>query len=758
MNGPDGLARPGFLTEGVPASVGRYELIAPLGKGGMAGVYLARHVGSAGFERLAAVKLMHRNLTADEDFVTMFLDEARVAARLHHPNVVAIIDLGAEDGELYMVMDYVEGDTLAAVQRTAINLHRAVPLGIVLRVTLDALAGLDAAHELKGPDGAPLHLIHRDATPQNILIGVDGAARLVDFGIARAERRLGLTSVGVLKGKAPFMAPEQLEGRAIDRRADVFHGRHALETITLWRCFPQRAGADFLNRLLKASYCSLREIAGHVPEELDAICAKALAYHPQDRYPTAAAFADAIERTFKSEISTHRQVGQFMSVVAAEKVARERAAIRALNSADQSGAHDAPRPRRNTPSVHRAGTPMPFGDARPRATVAAAAPPPPPSGGILDVLAPGLPDLEGAPEMPPSEALYNLPALPDLEAATAVSSGPVGRRALGSALASPRKSSPPPAPTAESPFAPPERPARMSTLAPGGLPHTRAPTPALGKPKPSPTRAPTPVPVQMIPAPAAVGEDDAVRRIQEELVPAEARAGDALFELPTQTWSQAKERPSVAPRHDEPTQARRNDSMRVPTRPGARTPAPAKPVTESSQSGALPFRAPTRPGPRTTLVGPPLPRSAKAGAKDEGGSGFLRVPTRPGVKADAPREVEVSFEATTAPVPPSKRFQTQESELATEPDEVELPQEPPPVKMIEPAPMEPKGSDSVARPLPARAARPTTEAKAGLPLTMPLPSERPPEDEVTTDAFVQEKRLPKEFVAPPRPPIITPMR
>ncbi|MBK8697822.1 MAG: protein kinase [Deltaproteobacteria bacterium] len=228
--------------------MGRHELLAELGRGGMASVYLARGFGSAGFERLAAVKLLHRNLCADQDFVEMFLDEARVAARLHHPNATAIIDVGAEGPQLYMVMDYVEGDTLHAVQCAATALRRAVPLGIALRVVLDALAGLDAAHELRGPDGESLGLIHRDATPHNILIGVDGAARLVDFGIARAAGRIGVTSVGVLKGKLPFMAPEQIRGRAVDRRADVFSmGVTLWETIALRRCFPSREGSAALS-------------------------------------------------------------------------------------------------------------------------------------------------------------------------------------------------------------------------------------------------------------------------------------------------------------------------------------------------------------------------------------------------------------------------------------------------------------------------------------------------------------------------------
>ena len=289
-----------------PRRVGRHELLVELGRGGMASVYLARGFGSAGFERLAAVKLLHRSLCADQDFVEMFLDEARVAARLHHPNATAIIDVGSEGPQLYMVMDYVEGDTLHAVQCAATALRRAVPLGIALRVVLDALAGLDAAHELRGPDGESLGLIHRDATPHNILIGVDGAARLVDFGIARAAGRIGVTSVGVLKGKLPFMAPEQIRGRPIDRRADIFSmGVTLWETIALRRCFPSREGAP-LSRLADEGYRPLREVAPHVPEALDAICRRALAFDRTERFDTASAFAEAIEDAFRADLATQR--------------------------------------------------------------------------------------------------------------------------------------------------------------------------------------------------------------------------------------------------------------------------------------------------------------------------------------------------------------------------------------------------------------------------------------------------------------------
>lgn len=399
---------PGFLGDDTPRRIGRFELITRLGAGGMANVYLARSQGAAGFERLAAIKLLHRHLSSDEQFVQMFFDEARVAARIHHPNVVPILDLGTEREQLFMVMDYVEGDTLAAVQRMAINLQRAVPVGIVLRIILDALAGLECAHELRGPDGAPLNVVHRDVSPQNILVGVDGVARLVDFGIARAERRLALTSVGTLKGKAPFMAPEQLEGRPVDRRADLFSMAVTLwESLALRRLYPQRSDAETVGRANRVPYRPLRGLMGHVPPEVDPICAKGLAYDPSARFATAGEFADALETELRGHIATHRQVAAFMSVVATEKVQRERNAVRAISQA----------PAAPAPSVHpTAGgrskrynsgvQPLPRFD-----TPAPIAVPPPPA----------MPDLSSLPDLAAMSGMNDLPDLPDLDVATSVS-------------------------------------------------------------------------------------------------------------------------------------------------------------------------------------------------------------------------------------------------------------------------------------------------------------------------------------------------
>ncbi|MEZ4393817.1 MAG: serine/threonine-protein kinase [Polyangiales bacterium] len=425
MNAIGGSARrslaPRLVGDETPTRVGRFDLVTRLGAGGMANVFLARHQGEAGFERLAAIKLLHRHLSSDEQFVQMFFDEARVAARIHHPNVVPILEIGSEHDQLYMVMDYVEGDTLAAVQRAAIGVRRAIPVGIVLRIVLDALAGLECAHDLVGPDGAPLNVVHRDVSPQNILVGLDGVSRVVDFGIARAERRLAFTTVGTLKGKAPFMSPEQLEGLAVDRRADVFSmGVTMWESFALRRLYPQRSDVETVTRANRVAYRPLRSILAHLPPAVDEIVQRALAFDVDDRFAGAGEFAEAIEDQLRADIATHRQVTTFMSAIAGEKVAAEREALRATPSTSQSRATVGVRHRYES-GVHASGRTLAPGDF--------GVPPPP-----------AMPDLAGLPELD-SSPRGALPDLPDLDVATSVShaTGSVNPRALAPSAQSPRR-------------------------------------------------------------------------------------------------------------------------------------------------------------------------------------------------------------------------------------------------------------------------------------------------------------------------------
>ena len=221
---PSSLGRAASALEGVQpgATLGRYEILMPIARGGMASVWAGRMQGTRGFSRIVAIKTMLPDISDDPDFQTMFLDEARVAARIKHPNVVQIIDLGEQDDVIYLVMDWVEGDTLGALQKAAKPLG-GIPLPIVLRIAQQALAGLHAAHELRDDAGTLIDLVHRDVSPGNVLISMQGFVKIVDFGIARSKARMHVTRAGgVVKGKTPYLSPEQLGQLPIDRRSDIF--------------------------------------------------------------------------------------------------------------------------------------------------------------------------------------------------------------------------------------------------------------------------------------------------------------------------------------------------------------------------------------------------------------------------------------------------------------------------------------------------------------------------------------------------------
>ncbi len=309
--------------------IGKFDVIAEIGTGGMATVYLARSTGQGGFNRLVAIKVMHPHLSQEDSFVEMFLDEARVAATIQHPNVVSIIDVGIEEGLIFLIMDYVEGDSFSNIEKMAVNLRRRIPLGIILRITLDALAGLHYAHELTDHQGNPQNIIHRDVSPQNVVVGVDGTARIVDFGIAKAESRITNTQVGLIKGKLNFMAPEQIRGHGLDRRVDVFGmGVTLWEAITLRRLFAGENEFDTARRILSGEYPSLLDYDPRLPPVLDAICQRALHPDPDQRFHTAAEFAEAIEHELRGQIAGPREVSGFISGVATQKLERERRAVR----------------------------------------------------------------------------------------------------------------------------------------------------------------------------------------------------------------------------------------------------------------------------------------------------------------------------------------------------------------------------------------------------------------------------------------------
>jgi eukaryotic-like serine/threonine-protein kinase len=321
----------------LPTTLGRYRLLTELARGGMATVYLARMTGKAGFERNVAVKVLHRHLASDPEFVAMFLDEARIAARVSHSNVVDVYDIDALEGKLIIVMRYVEGASLANITRKLERRCQQVPLGSALRIMHDALRGLHAAHELVDGRSELVGLVHRDVTPHNIMVGTDGVARVTDFGIAKARGRIATTQDrGVVKGKLRYLAPEQIERQVADRRVDVFSAG-----IVLWECltgvslFDADTEGETLARVLSAPIRRPGEMRAEVPPELDAICLEALERDPSRRFASAGAFADALEERLGASFSTLGEVGGLVTELAGSRIERVRLALQSATDSSR---------------------------------------------------------------------------------------------------------------------------------------------------------------------------------------------------------------------------------------------------------------------------------------------------------------------------------------------------------------------------------------------------------------------------------------
>jgi serine/threonine protein kinase len=277
-----------------PLLLGPYELTEPIATGGMAEVYLARRAGPHGFEKVVAVKRILPQLAVDVDFVAMFIDEARVCARLAHPNIVQVFDFGEQDGELYMAMEYVGGTTAARLVRAAAGRGEDIPLEVSLHIVLSILRGLDYAHTARDGDGKPLAIVHRDVSPGNVLIDRSGAVKLTDFGIARAAEIERRTDAGQLKGKLGYMSPEQVVGKDLDARSDLFTVAIVLAELLMLR--PMFAGSNEIDVLMRIRDADLKVLdRSDVPEDLKAILFRALARERSDRYVSAAAFMEALE-------------------------------------------------------------------------------------------------------------------------------------------------------------------------------------------------------------------------------------------------------------------------------------------------------------------------------------------------------------------------------------------------------------------------------------------------------------------------------
>jgi serine/threonine-protein kinase len=293
--------------------LGRYQLVSRLATGGMAEVYLARHGELSGFKTLVVVKKVLPHLAQNPDFIAMFLDEARIASLLDHPNVVRIYEVGRAQNEYFLAMELVQGKPLASLVQRSERLNSAIDHKLAALVVAQAAAGLQHAHELKDPTGAPLGLVHRDVSPQNILISFEGSVKLIDFGIARALGRLNDTQNGSMKGKIGYMAPEQARGEDVDPRADVFAlGVVLWELVTGRRLF--RRDTEFATmRAVLDDPIDFPSNVAEVNEELDDIVMKALAREPAERYQAAEEMRADLDRfVFKSGGATARDLARVM--------------------------------------------------------------------------------------------------------------------------------------------------------------------------------------------------------------------------------------------------------------------------------------------------------------------------------------------------------------------------------------------------------------------------------------------------------------
>ena len=280
-----------------PLLAGRYALHAVLASGGMGTVHLGRVLGEAGFARPVAIKRMHPHLLEQAELRQMFVEEARLASRVRHPNVVPTLDVVAGGDELFVVMDYVHGAPLSLLLAQARADGRPVPLRIASAIASGILAGLHAAHEARDERGAPLGIVHRDVSPQNVVIGTDGTPRVLDFGVAKATARLSpATDTGALKGKLGYAAPEQLRGDDVTRAADVYAAGVVLwEMLTARRLFTGDHG-QIIEQILVGWVDPPSRWDPSVPAELDAIVLRALESDPAKRFATARELALAIER------------------------------------------------------------------------------------------------------------------------------------------------------------------------------------------------------------------------------------------------------------------------------------------------------------------------------------------------------------------------------------------------------------------------------------------------------------------------------
>lgn len=313
----------------------RYDVVGEIGVGGMGRVYLASMMGPGGFLKWVAIKRIHPHLVEDESVIRMFLDEARVAARISHPNVATVLELGEDDDGYFIAMEHLHGEPLREIVRRTEDAGTHVPFDVACRIIADSAEGLHAAHELTGVRGEALGVVHRDVTPHNLFVTFEGVTKVVDFGIAKFRSRVASTNVNAIRGKLAYMSPEQAAGESLDRRSDVFSlGVVAWELTTGRRLFRT---TDDLETLAKVRDCEIPKpssLVNDYPAELENVIMRALSRDRKERFATARQLSRALQIMLmrSSSLVSRHDVSGWLHTLMPDRIARQEGHLRAPES------------------------------------------------------------------------------------------------------------------------------------------------------------------------------------------------------------------------------------------------------------------------------------------------------------------------------------------------------------------------------------------------------------------------------------------
>ncbi len=308
--------------------IGKYEILTRLSVGGMAEIFLAYTAGPGGFRKFVTLKRILPDIADDEQFLSMFLEEARVTAAMSHASIAQVFELGEDDGDYYLTMEFIPGQDLRQLLRAAVVLNTRIPIGFAAMVIRDTCNALHYAHHFKDGSGALAAIVHRDVSPKNVMVTYEGDVKVIDFGIAKALGRLGHTRAGTVKGTTPYMSPEQILGEDLDGRSDLFAAGTILqELLTGRRTFSGEDEREVARRILTDTVAPASAANPDVPAALDAVLVHALERAPPSRFQTGKEMARAIEHAVGPLMFDEEQAGAFMRLLFAAKLARTQALL-----------------------------------------------------------------------------------------------------------------------------------------------------------------------------------------------------------------------------------------------------------------------------------------------------------------------------------------------------------------------------------------------------------------------------------------------